>query len=72
LVDGVGGGAVVGDFEFGDFLFGGVAGGVGGYVRGSALRMNVLTSGGGHVEAVEGLDNFVRVNLSSVRIVMGR
>jgi hypothetical protein len=70
LVDGVGGGAVVGDFEFGDLLLAGVAGRIGGYVRGSTLGVHVLMSGGRHMEAVEGLDDFVGVDLSSVRIVL--
>lgn len=59
---GVCGGTLGGDFEFGEFLLGGVAGGVGGYGGGGVANGDVVVMGFG-AGGVEGFDEFIWVDL---------
>jgi hypothetical protein len=55
---------MVRDLELGDLLLASISGGVRGNVRSAALGMDVLAAGFAHVQIVETVDDFIRVDLS--------
>jgi hypothetical protein len=62
-VDGVGGGAVVGDFEFGDLLLAGVAGGIGSDMGSPALGMDMLLTRLLHMKVLKAFDDRIGIDL---------
>lgn len=59
------------DFELGYFLLGGIAGGVGGYVRGSSFGVDVLLPGIFHVHIVKTLNNLIWIDLDWNTVSLG-
>jgi hypothetical protein len=69
LVHGIGGCSILWDLELGDLLLAGVAGRVGGYVRGTTMCVNVFAAGLAHMKVVKAMDDLVGVDLCLVRRV---